>query len=95
MILKRLRFSKSIDLSEIRSLPKHQRKGKSMNMSELKASALESAKWRGHLMGKWENGPKYSTSECLKCGALVTVNTNPAPNEIDMCGEAVALSCEK
>ena len=67
-----------------------------MNMSELKASALEAAKWRGHLMGRWESyGPKYSASECLKCGATVTVNVNPNPNEIDMHGEAVALSCEK
>jgi len=65
-----------------------------MTMLELKTSALDSAMWRGHLMGKWEShGAKYSASECLKCGALVTVNTNPAPNEIDICGEAVALSC--
>lgn len=61
----------------------------------LKASAFESATWQGHSLGKWENYTKYSGNKCLKCGATVVININPNPNEIDMRGEAIALSCEK
>jgi len=62
---------------------------------QLRRQALESAKWRGHDMGRWEVITGHlCRSTCKKCSKEVDVNTKPAPNEIDIGGEAVALGCE-
>ena len=61
----------------------------------LKESAMESCRFRGHSMNKFR-GSVWSTkcsSLCSDCFMRVTVNPNPAPNEIDIGGEAVALNC--
>lgn len=64
-------------------------------LEELKNEAMESCEFRGHTMGAWHDYDETnSVSKCEKCGKEVQVLTNPAPNEIDIGGEAVALGCE-
>ncbi len=66
-------------------------------LRKLKASALASTIWRGHHMGRFTQS-SHSTEYrafCTKCGLGVWVNTHPAPNGIDISGEAVAMGCEK
>lgn len=65
-------------------------------LRRLKVSALESAQWRKHKMGRFYRDSFWASkrhAECKACTMSLTVNTNPAPNEIDICGEAVALNC--
>ena len=66
-------------------------------LQHLRIEATKAAKWRGHKLGKWntsyENGRSRATAECLVCHADVQCNTKPLPNEIDIGGPAVALSC--
>jgi len=66
--------------------------------NDLKSEALQATKQRGHVMGEWIEGrhswSKYAYCECLKCGKSVQIELTPAPNSIDISGEAVALSCE-
>ena len=71
----------------------------STTMNRLRRSARESCKWRGHDMTPFKangNWRPYSaqTSVCRKCGMEVAVDAYPAPNGIDIGGEAVALNCE-
>ena len=64
-------------------------------LESLKKSALESCKFRGHSMGEWvsaRNGGAMAT--CIMCLEVAAVNPNPAPNEIDIGGQAVAVDCE-
>ena len=64
----------------------------------LKLSALESCNFRGHTMSRFrrmEFWTNCAEAICKKCGASVHVDTNPAPNGIDIAGEAVALHCTK
>ena len=70
-------------------------------LERLKRQALKSCALRGHKMGNFGftimaggMGVKGGYT-CIKCGRMVQVNTNPAPNEIDIGGEAVALNCDK
>lgn len=64
-------------------------------LRRLKASAEESARLRGHALGPWLEGhTKFARrASCSRCGREVVVNTWPAPNEIDIGGEAVAVGC--
>lgn len=67
-------------------------------MSELRELRLEAARvarQRGHMLRVWDrlSATKAGTT-CAKCGAWVRVDTNPAPNGIDIAGEAVAVDCE-
>jgi len=56
--------------------------------------AKESCTFRGHQMKPFSHKyKKWSSSECMVCGMICNVNADPAPNEIDICGEAVALHC--
>jgi len=56
--------------------------------------AKESCTFRGHQMKPFSHKyKKWSSSECKVCGMGCNVNTDPAPNEIDISGEAVALHC--
>jgi len=62
---------------------------------QLMDSAEESATWRGHSLTPFlGSGPHVWNARCRSCGKGVWVNTLPAPNEIDICGEAVALGCK-
>lgn len=66
----------------------------------LEYEALQSANFRGHKMGRFINNFKgkkpatRSTSNCVVCNIQVDVTTNPLPNDIEIGGEAVALSCK-
>jgi len=67
----------------------------SLSLGTLKKEARETATWRGHKLGTFKPSGKYSAiATCKRCGAEVVVNSRPAPNEIDIMGEAVALSCK-
>jgi len=57
--------------------------------------AMESCTFRGHTMGQWQKDPQQGRaySNCLVCGAQATVNVDPLPNGIDICGAALAMHC--
>ena len=65
-------------------------------IERLKKEALKSCEFRGHKMSKFitvnENERAYAF--CMVCYKMVCVDTNPVANNIDIGGEAVALSCE-
>lgn len=66
-------------------------------LERLRLEALEACHWRGHNMHKFTSHHLHATqrdSWCLTCAKQVTINSRPAPNEIDVGGEAVALNCE-
>jgi hypothetical protein len=71
-----------------------------MRVAMLKAEARKSAEWRGHDMAPFKDATGFVKSRpvfrstCRKCGMHVDVSTNPAPNEIDIGGSAVALNCK-
>ena len=69
-------------------------------LAQLKQSAMESARYQGHVMTRFQaHGPRSKpsterfTAVCKQCGASVTVDLNPPLNGIDIGGEAVAVSC--
>lgn len=68
-------------------------------LSTLKRSLAKAAKWRGHSL-RWHepfgraNGPKSQFCHCRKCGKEGIIIQHPAPNQIDISGEVVALNCE-
>ena len=57
--------------------------------------AMDACLFRGHDMGPWQENTQLSRafSQCLICGAQVTVDVDPWPNGIDICGSAVATHC--
>lgn len=69
-------------------------------LSTLKKEAQRYTSLRGHRM-KWGNpycrasGPRMQIGKCRDCGMEVQLNEAPAPNGIDIGGEAVALNCRK
>lgn len=61
----------------------------------LVSSADESAMWRGHAM-IWTEiraDKGIANGHCVVCGAQVQCLLNPAPNQIDIAGSAVAINC--
>lgn len=65
-------------------------------IDRLKREAKESCSFRGHTMSRFrrmEFWTKCAESICTSCGASVHVDAKPAPNGIDIAGEAVALNC--
>ena len=63
----------------------------------LTAAATVASMDRGHDM-VWQHPPVSATinnAECKVCGAWVQVNTNPAPNQIDIGGPSVAVDCNE
>ena len=68
-------------------------------LKSLRREAVKSTSFRGHKM-KWgsvsifNSNPTKMDAVCKNCGMVVTINTKPAPNEIDIGGEAVALTCK-
>jgi hypothetical protein len=69
-----------------------------LTINDLINEAEVAAEYRGHKLGKWETfmrgNRSYSNNKCEICGKEVQVIDHPLPNEIDIGGEAVALSCE-
>ena len=67
-------------------------------LSTLRKSAQQSTKARRHSM-RWGNpfgragGPLAQIGACLRCGRDVLLMERPAPNGVDIGGEAVALNC--
>ena len=63
-------------------------------LERLRISALESCKFRGHSMTRFASLHSWAkVADCTICGMSVYVNSKPAPNGIDIAGEAVALTC--
>lgn len=62
----------------------------------LKVQAARSAQARNHRLAGWTDyaGEKAS-AVCEVCGKEAYVDANPAPNGIDVSGEAVALNCSR
>ena len=68
-----------------------------VTLLQLKREATEACKQREHVMYRWFNfnlSEGIARSACVLCGKQVQVNTNPAPNDIEIGGEAVALNCK-
>lgn len=64
-------------------------------VERLRIEALEACENRLHNMNRFEHYAKGRCfSTCKFCGKAVSVIARPAPNEIDIAGEAVALQCE-
>lgn len=65
-------------------------------LDKLKEQAEKACEFRGHKMGSWINTSEtHAYCYCLNepCKAEVGVNNKPMPNEIDVGGDAVALTC--
>ena len=66
----------------------------------LKHNAATSCSSRGHKMSKFSthrtlmSERRIGISYCKECRMMVVVDTHPAPNGIDIGGEAVALNCD-
>lgn len=67
-------------------------------LNELRKEATSSATFRGHKLtwiAPWHSERNsIQRGVCMICGMDVDINTNPLPNGIDICGEAIALTCE-
>lgn len=66
-------------------------------MKQLQKKAIKSAEFRGHVLPEftihsWDSDIAYAN--CIKCDMQVVVDCSPAPNSIDIGGEAVAFTCE-
>lgn len=65
------------------------------DLNDLKGQALAACKRRGHTMQPWITYDETNAvTSCFGCGMEVQVLTNPAPNEVDIGGEALALNCQ-
>ena len=63
-------------------------------ITRLKKEALEATTFRGHQMSKWQRWTPFNyVTHCISCSAEAQVLSDPAPNQIDIGGEAVALNC--
>lgn len=69
-----------------------------MKTRNLRKQARQAAKLRGHRLGRFTHlmgtgWNAHSVAVCEDCGKDVAVYPNPAPNGIDIAGEAVASGC--
>jgi hypothetical protein len=71
-------------------------------MEQLKAEARETAKLRGHKLGRYQDSVITSGSQkerpakvavCEICAALVVVDPAPPPGEPEILGEGVNRDC--
>ncbi len=68
------------------------------SLSTLKREAQSATAFRGHRMHWFApvshgEGRYLQTGSCKRCDMTVHLNTRPAPNGIEIAGEAVALNC--
>lgn len=73
--------------------------------NKLRLKALESCKFRGHIMSRFSHHEFVTASgaekwwvadaRCHVCGAICCIDTNPLPNSITISGGAVAVHCTK
>ncbi len=65
-------------------------------IERLRKEALESCKFRGHKMERFEysSNKHWALAACQICSKHVSICLFPLPNEIEIGGEAVALGCE-
>jgi hypothetical protein len=69
-----------------------------MKLHTLKRKISRTANLRGHRLS-WggvfgrSNGPQGVICRCLKCGKEGLAMESPAPNQINMSGEVLALNC--
>jgi hypothetical protein len=69
-----------------------------VDLDLLLRDATETAALRGHRIGKARYARadfKRATASCDDCGMEIHVIREPAPNEIEISGQAVALECPK
>lgn len=63
-------------------------------LKELAREALCSCRFQGHTMDTLRpRGSRHWYSICLVCGKTLVLTPNPAPNEIDASGTALAMRC--
>lgn len=63
-------------------------------LKDLAGGALRSCRFRGHTMDTLRpRGSRHWYSICLVCGKTLVLTPNPAPNEIDASGTALAMEC--
>ncbi len=63
-------------------------------LERLRIRALESCKIKGHKMTRFASlHSRAKVADCKICEMSVYINSAPAPNGIDIGGEAVALHC--
>jgi len=50
---------------------------------------------QGHILGEFVKVKDYAIwqARCERCEYLVAINLNPAPGELDICGEPVTDAC--
>jgi len=64
----------------------------------LKKEAMDAFKARGHVCSKrwsvWGYNKNVFLKYCRKCYCVIQVTPNPAPNNIEISGSAVALDCK-
>lgn len=64
-------------------------------LERLRLEALESCEFRGHKMSRFVSLHSWAkVADCKVCGMSVYINATPAPNDINIGGEAVALHCK-
>ena len=64
------------------------------SLNTLRKEAAAAAHFRGHKRLSWMSHACHEiTGTCTTCGAEVQCLVYPLPNEIDIGGEAVALTC--
>lgn len=64
-----------------------------ISVKRLKQEARQSAEYRGHNLGTFKQTGNAYYARCKNCDCEVWVTPHPAPNEIDVMGDAVALDC--
>lgn len=64
-------------------------------VEKFKGEARAASERRGHEMGRFRRRDFWGTpyAACGSCGMEVDVVPNPAPNETNVFGEAVAVDC--
>lgn len=57
--------------------------------------AQQAAEQRGHTLAEFVKVKDYAIwqARCIRCDWLVAINLNPPPNEPDVYGEAVTITC--
>jgi len=67
-------------------------------LRRLRREATEACYFRGHLINwgysHFESNRAQQCGECVHCGKSVVIDTKPAPNGIDIGGNALALGCK-